>query len=515
MATFNFPITITTAGLQPQSPASLLAQLLAAVAATNPGYTGDLPASLIEDVSSTDVGAIVLIDQARVELVNSLTPYGANAFVLNQLGAVYGLTPGLASNTSVNVIFTGTVGYVISVGFQISDGTHIYQIQDGGVIGSDGNSESLTAIATQQGSWVVPPSTVTQIVTSVPGAVTLSVTNPLSGTPGGSAETEESFRARVLQAGLAATQGMPRYLKTQLQNLPGVVSRLVGIIVTLGTGIEVLCGGSDNYEIANAIFNSVFDPSALIGSTTHVAIANPTDAAVGTETPGGTLAGRVYYMKYTYVNATGETLPSPEGGPFAIDLDNLAVFTSPAASTGAVGWNAYVTGGGSNTETLQASNIAIGTDWTEPLTGLITGASPPATNTTYNATVTVTLNNYPDNYDIIFVSPIEQVVTISLTWNTNLSSFAQADAVNQIAVQPIADYINSIGVGAPINLLELNNAFAVAVSSILDLSNIDKLDWTITVNGNPVSPDAGETIIESDPESYFSIQNTDITVTQG
>ena len=57
MATFNFPITITTAGLQPQSPASLLAQLLAAVAATNPGYTGDLPASFIEDISSTDVGA--------------------------------------------------------------------------------------------------------------------------------------------------------------------------------------------------------------------------------------------------------------------------------------------------------------------------------------------------------------------------------------------------------------------------------------------------------------------------
>ena len=128
MATFNFPITITPAGLQPQSPASLLAQLLAAVAATNPGYTGDLPASLIEDVSSTDVGAIVLIDQARVELVNSLTPYGANAFVLNQLGAIYGVTPGLASNTSVNVVFTGTVGYVINVGFQVSDGTNTYQI---------------------------------------------------------------------------------------------------------------------------------------------------------------------------------------------------------------------------------------------------------------------------------------------------------------------------------------------------------------------------------------------------
>ena len=139
----------------------------------------------------------------------------------------------------------------------------------------------------------------------------------------------------------------------------------------------------------------------------------------------------------------------------------------------------------------------------------------PVSNTTATANVTVTLNNYPDTYNIIFVSPVEQVVTIALTWNTLLPAFAQADAVNQIVVQPIADYINSIGVGAPINLLELNNTFAVAVSSILDIGNIDKLDWTVTINGITASPVGGETIIESDPESYFSILNTDITIMQG
>ena len=514
MATFNFPITITTAGLQPQSPASIQAQLLAAVAATNPGYTGDLPASLIEDVSSTDVGAIVLIDQARVELVNSLTPYGANAFVLNQLGAVYGLTPGLASNTSVNVVFTGTVGYVISVGFQISDGTYIYQIQDGGVITGDGNSASLTAIATTQGSWVVPPNTVNQLVTSVPGAVTLSVNNSATGTPGGSAETEESFRARVLQAGLASAQGMPSFIKTQLQNLPGVVSRLVGVLATLGTGIEILCGGGDNYQIANAIFDSVFDPSALLGSTTHVVVTNPGSAPTTSEVAGGSITGTTYYATFTYTDALGnQTLPSPEATQ-AVSTSFLLKVTSPSPSTGAFYWDVYVSTT-TGTETLQKKGIPIGTDWTQPVTGLISGAAMPVANTTATANVTVTLNNYPDNYNIEFVSPVEQVVTIALTWNTLLTSFAQADAINQITVQPIADYINSIGVGAPINLLELNNTFAIAVSAILDISNVDKLDWTVTINGNPASPVGGETIIESDPESYFSIQNTDITVVQG
>ncbi len=399
---FNFPIVITSQGLQPQSPASLLAQLLAAVAATNPGYTANLPGSLIEDVSSTDVGAIALIDQARVELVNSLTSSGSNAFVLSQLGQIFGLTPGLATNTSVNVIFTGTVGFVINVGFQVSDGTNIYQILDGGVIGAGGTSASLTAIAVQQGSFVVPINTVTQIITSVPSAVTLSVNNPTAGTPGGNPETEEAYRSRVLQAGLAASQGMPRYLKTQLQNLPGVVPTQVGIIATLGTGIEVLCGGGDNYQIANAIFQAVFDPSALIASSAH-----------------------------------------------------------------------------------------------------------PANN------VTVTLNDYPDNYNIVFVTPVEQIVTLSLTWNTNLPNFAQSAAVAQLAPQPLADVINGISVGAPINLQDLNTAFQTAVASILPATNIIKYDWTVTVNGSPVTPVTGETIISSDPEGYFSIATTAITITQG
>src|ERR1700676_3806380 len=87
---FNFPVIIGPQGLQPQQPTDLRAQLLAAVAATNPGYTANLPGGLIEDISSTDVAAIALIDQAKIEAVNSLTPLGANNFLLTQLGQIYG-----------------------------------------------------------------------------------------------------------------------------------------------------------------------------------------------------------------------------------------------------------------------------------------------------------------------------------------------------------------------------------------------------------------------------------------
>ena len=119
----SLPTVITAAGLQPQSPATLRANLVAAVAAQNPGYTADLPGSLIEDIASTDVGALVVCDQARVDLVNSLSPYAANAQLLIQLGNISGVQQGTTSNTSVYVVFSGTVGFVVSPGFTVSDGT--------------------------------------------------------------------------------------------------------------------------------------------------------------------------------------------------------------------------------------------------------------------------------------------------------------------------------------------------------------------------------------------------------
>ncbi len=134
----TLPTVMTRAGLAPQRPADILAQLLASVAATNPGYTANLPGSLIEDISSTDVGAIVLIDQARVDLVNSLTPYAANPWLLNQLGQVYGVPRSAATTTSAFVQFSGPPGFVVAQGFVVSDGAHQYTVTDGGIIRSDG-----------------------------------------------------------------------------------------------------------------------------------------------------------------------------------------------------------------------------------------------------------------------------------------------------------------------------------------------------------------------------------------
>ena len=130
----TIPLVMSTEGAVSTSPTNIRTTLVANVAATNPGYTANLPGTLIEDIASTDVAAIVQCDQARVDAINSVTPYGANAFVLAMLGAQFGVAQGKTTNTSVYVTFTGTVGFPIQPGFIVSDGTYQYVIQDGGVL---------------------------------------------------------------------------------------------------------------------------------------------------------------------------------------------------------------------------------------------------------------------------------------------------------------------------------------------------------------------------------------------
>ena len=226
LETGNLPTVITSAGLTPTPPLDLRATLTQIVALTNPGYTADLPGTLIEDIASTDTQAMVMIDQARVEALNSLTPYGCNEFVLMLLGKVYGVPIGQPVNTAVFVTFTGLPGFVIGRGFTVSDGTYQYVLQDGGIIGKAaagstlGQSQPLYAVANLSGTWAVPAGTVTAMITPPPSDYPLGVINLEPGIPSSQAESATLYRSRVLRAGLAASQGMARYLRTLLSNVP-------------------------------------------------------------------------------------------------------------------------------------------------------------------------------------------------------------------------------------------------------------------------------------------------------
>src|SRR5581483_3875358 len=202
----DIPVIMTAAGAQPTPPATLLADLIQIVLATNSGYTANLPGSLVEDVSSTEVAGLAVADSARVETINSISPNGANLFILSQLGQVYigpGAAPAPPSNTSVEVTFTALdpntsaplSGYVVTMGFVVSDGTYQYIAQDNGVTNSSGQV-TVFCVSPTTGSWAVPTNSVTTIVTSVPSTVSLSCANPTPGTSGAAAETAEQYLAR-------------------------------------------------------------------------------------------------------------------------------------------------------------------------------------------------------------------------------------------------------------------------------------------------------------------------------
>jgi hypothetical protein len=467
----NIPLVMTSAGPTATPVATLYQNLISYVASQVPGYTANLPGSLVDDIAGTDVGALIAIDQARVEAVNAVTPYGANAFLLAQLGAQAGVPQGVGANGSVFVQFSGPAGYVFQPGFLVGDGTNQYALQDGGVIRAGGTSPLLFAVATNSGTFAIPAGTVSQIVTSIPSAYSVTVTNPEAGTPATTTESVQDYRARVLQAGIVASTGTPAYVRTLLEKITGVQARLVSIN-QLMSGWQIVCGGGDAYSVATAILQSVPDIAVLQGSQlgiTTMTAANP--VVITTNLPTGFGVGQTFTV-------TGAT---PNAYNITYTVASIAGDTITTTTNGS-GFGAYV---GGATFSPNPRNVA------------------------------VSLFQNPDTYSVTFVNPPQQAVTVAVTWNTTLPSFTSGTSVAQLAAPAIQAYINSIYVGQPINLLEMQAAFQMAVASVIAPQNVTTLQFVVTINGVTASPSAGTSIIPSDPEGYFQCSATGVTITQG
>jgi len=469
------PLVMTSQGLQPAAPADLRAQLVSLVAASNPDYTANLPGSLIEDISSTDTFALVESDSFLVDLVNSITPYGANPFLLNQLGLLYGIDQQPITNTSVYVVFAGPPGYVIGQGFVVSDGTYQYVCQDGGMVGTSGSSLPIYALATETGSWPVNPNTVTQLASSVPARINLTVSNPVSGIPSTQGEPISVFRERCFTAGLAASTGMSRYLKTLVGNVPGVQKRLISV-EQIGDKFVIIVGGGDQYQVAYAIWQSDFNTIGLVGAEIQVAgMTNTNPVTVTTADNHNLITGDVELIHgivggHSFINNI----------PYPITVTGLKTFTIPVDGHA---WGPYISG------------------------GIVT---PNPIN------LYVSLNDYPDNYVIPYVNPPLETVTMVVVWKTNSINYVSPDAVAQAAVPAIVDYINSLPVGTtPINLNVLDQIFTEAVSDIIPAELIIDLEWSINIDGIGRSPQPGTQAIFGDRYSYFYTDNGSIQVMEG
>ena len=123
-----------------------------------------------------------------------------------------------------------------------------------------------------------------------------------------------------------------------------------------------------------------------IGDATFV--APPAAGAPLRQVASGSLGSRNYYVKITYKNATGETTPSAPsagGAAYIVNSNNVLVVDIPPAPDNKITHVKVYVGTSSTNHTLQAT-VAITNNvwasWTEPATGLISGAAKPTTNTT-------------------------------------------------------------------------------------------------------------------------------------
>ncbi|OYV52109.1 MAG: hypothetical protein B7X10_00255 [Burkholderiales bacterium 21-58-4] len=147
---------------------------------------------------------------------------------------------------------------------------------------------------------------------------------------------------------------------------------------------------------------------------------NAPAAPVLSSVSGGTLAGTTYYARVTYVTPVGETNAGAEAS-FAVAANNLLNVTSPPQVNAAYGWNVYVSTA-TGTETKQnATPIALGAAWTEPTSGLISGAALPASNT-----------SVPDHNFVITIPPSTAASYFSQAVSSGVLNFPFTDTISVV-----------------------------------------------------------------------------------
>lgn len=467
----DLSVSYDAAGPVPKTSEELRADLVSRATELSPGITTDLPGSLIEDIVGTDVGALLMADQIRVDLINSVGPLKANMYMLNLLAQQSGISgQKTEGSTTVPVVFGGPAGFVVPQGFLVSDGTYTYQVADATIILSSGVSAMVTAIATNTGSWAVPAGTVNQIQTSLPSEITLTCTNPVAGTPGSAKESDYEFRERVWEGQMSTVQGYPGFIRQKLTDLSNVQARLVSVVQS-GNAWIVMCGGGDIYEMAGAIYKSAGDISRLKGTNLNVTgITNANPGVVTTDITHGFSNGQV-------INITGVLgMSGINNVPLTITVLSPHTFSIGINTTGSGAW----TGGGLVTPNLR-NNV-------------------------------VTINDWPDDYLIPFVVPLQQLVTIKFEWATESVNYLTDATIASLVSQPVINYVNGIYAGKPMNINNVKDVFLQAVNGTLDMSLISTLNVIVTVNGIITGVDAGTNIISGDPYSYWYIASNGVIV---
>ncbi|WP_311215937.1 baseplate J/gp47 family protein [Escherichia coli] len=220
-----------------------------------------LVALAVHDANNTAIG-----------IYNSFSPTTAQAAALSSNVKINGITRKVATNSTADLLLTGTAGTTISNGSARDKNGIIWNFPASVAIDVDG-TVLVTATCANSGSVAAMAGTITTINTPTRGWV--SVTNPAAATVGSPAETDAELRIRQSQS-VALTSITP------FEALDGAVSNVTGVtrhkLYENDTGSEdgnglpphsvaVIVDGGDVTDIAQAIRGNKGQGTATHGTT--------------------------------------------------------------------------------------------------------------------------------------------------------------------------------------------------------------------------------------------------------
>ncbi|EAO8872569.1 hypothetical protein E2W84_24445 [Salmonella enterica] len=197
-------------------------------------------------------------NNTAISVYNCFSPVTGYGAALTSNVKINGIARKGATNSTVDLLLTGTAGTTITNGTVKDTNNVIWRLPDSVVIGVDG-TVTATAICSKSGAVAASAGTITTINTPTRGWT--SVTNPVAATVGAPAETDAELRIRQGQS-----VAIPSI--TPFEGVDGAIANIAGVTrhklyendtgKTDGNGlpphsISAIVDGGDVTEIARTI----------------------------------------------------------------------------------------------------------------------------------------------------------------------------------------------------------------------------------------------------------------------
>ncbi|MEA3808646.1 baseplate J/gp47 family protein [Enterobacter hormaechei] len=231
-------------------------------------------------------------NNTAIEIYNSFSPTTAQAAALSSNVKINGITRKVATNSTADLLLTGTAGTTITNGSARDKNGIIWNFPASVAIGVDG-TVLVTATCANGGSVAALAGTITTINTPTRGWV--SVTNPAAATVGVPAERDDQLRVRQSQSVALPSISPFDAVDGAIANVAGVTRHKLyendkGITDSNGLpghSIAAIVDGGDITEIAQAIRGNKGQGTTPYGTTIVVVpdkYGNPHDVGFSRST---------------------------------------------------------------------------------------------------------------------------------------------------------------------------------------------------------------------------------------